>query len=65
MITYQCCSMNPPSEFIDTVNDLAFKFLWSNKPDKVKRKTIIAEYEEGGLRMLDIKTFVKAQKSVD
>jgi hypothetical protein len=41
---------------------MAFKFLWSNKPDKVKRKTIIANYEDGGLKMLDIKTFIKAQK---
>jgi hypothetical protein len=62
MLTYQCCSLNPPDDFVNTVNDLAFKFLWNNKPDKVKRKTIIADYNEGGLKMLDIKTFIKAQK---
>jgi hypothetical protein len=62
MITYQCCSLSVPTDFIDTINDIAFKFLWSNKKDKVKRKTIIADYENGGLRMLDIQTFIKAQQ---
>jgi hypothetical protein len=62
MLTYQCCSLNIPDKFIDEINDLAFKFLWSNKPDKIKRKTIIADYEQGGLKMLDLKSFVSAQK---
>jgi hypothetical protein len=61
-LTYQCCSLTPPEDFIKTVNDMAFKFLWSNKKDKIKRKTIIADYPDGGLRMLDIETFIKAQK---
>jgi hypothetical protein len=62
MITYQCCSLNVPDEFLETVNSLAFKFLWSGKPNKIKSKTIIADYTKGGLRMLDIKSFSSAQK---
>ena len=31
-----------------------FDFLWSNKPDKIKREQIIKQYEKGGLKMLDI-----------
>jgi hypothetical protein len=41
---------------------MAFNFVWQNKPNKIKRKTLIADYENGGLRMLDISSFVKAQK---
>ena len=61
-LTYQCCSLTPPEDFIKTVNDMAFSFLWSKKPDKIKIKTIIADYLDGGLKMLDIETFIKAQK---
>ena len=47
--------MDPPPKFIEQIVDLAFGFLWNNKPDKIKRKTIISDYEHGGLRMTDIK----------
>jgi hypothetical protein len=30
--------------------------------DKVKRTAVIADYEEGGLKMLDVESFVNAQK---
>jgi hypothetical protein len=54
--------MDPPQNFIEHINDIAFKFLWSNKKDKIKRDTIISNYEDGGLKMLDIESFIKAQK---
>ena len=52
-----------PPEFIELINDIAYKFLWNNKPEKIRRKTIIADYENGGLKMLDINSFLKAQKA--
>jgi hypothetical protein len=61
-IIYQCGVITSSPKFIEHINDIAFKFLWSNKPDKIKRKTIIADYEQGGLKMLDFKSFVSAQK---
>jgi hypothetical protein len=63
-IIYQCGILECPAKFIEHINDLAYKFLWNNKKDKIKRKTIIAEYEDGGLKMLDIATFIKAQKAM-
>jgi exonuclease III len=63
-IIYQCGILDSPPKFIEHINDLAYKFLWSNKKDKIKRKTIIAEYEDGGLKMLDITSFIKAQKAM-
>jgi hypothetical protein len=63
-LTYQCCSLTPPENFLDNVSNLAFKFLWNGKSEKVKRKTIIADYSEGGLQMLDIRSFVSAQKAI-
>ena len=31
-----------------------FHFLWDGKPPKIKRDTITADYNSGGLRMPDI-----------
>jgi hypothetical protein len=61
-IIYQCGVITSPPKFIEYINGIAFNFLWHNKPEKIKRKTIIADYEKGGLRMLDIDSFIKAQK---
>jgi hypothetical protein len=56
--------MPAPPEFIEYLNDLAYNFVWSNKPNKIKRLTLIADYEDGGLKMLDIPSFLKAQKAM-
>jgi hypothetical protein len=63
-IIYQCGVISPPKKFIEHITDLAYKFIWNNKKDKVKRKTIIADYQHGGLKMLDIESFVKAQRII-
>jgi hypothetical protein len=43
---------------------MAYNFIWHNKPDKIKRQTLIAEYEKGGLKMLDMCSFLKAEKAM-
>ena len=62
MITYQCCSLDVPDSFMNNINDIAYKFLWSGKKDKIKRLTMIANYNNGGLKMLDLKSFIIAQR---
>ena len=44
------------------VNNLLYDFLWGRKGDKVKRTIMINDYERGGLKMLDLKTFNKVLK---
>jgi hypothetical protein len=61
-VIYQCGVMDSPDTFKDTIIDIAYKFIWSNKPEKIRRQTLIAEYEKGGLKMIDIGSFFKAQK---
>ena len=63
-IIYQTGIVPSPPKFIEHINDLAFKFIWKNKQDKIKRKTLIADYTEGGLKMLDANSFIKAQKAM-
>ena len=48
---------------IKEINNIFFNFLWDGKGDKVKRDIIISDYENGGLRMIDIKIFNQALKS--
>ena len=36
------------------IDKLLFNFLWDNKPPKIKRSTIIAPIEQGGLAMIDV-----------
>ena len=43
---------------------LFYDFLWSGRFDKIKRNTMIRDYSEGGLKMLDIASFNKALKIV-
>jgi len=43
--------------------DLFFKFLWSGKPDKIKRSTVIRNIEQGGLKMVDVDVMARAMKA--
>lgn len=51
-------------QIIKQINDLFFDFLWDSKGDKIKRNVITQNYGNGGLRMIDIKSFNKALKCV-
>ena len=61
-IIYQCNNLAVSTDFMKELNTVAFNFIWGYKPEKVKRMTIISGYEDGGLKMLDIESFVTAQK---
>jgi hypothetical protein len=38
---------NPLDKIINEIQNMFYLFLWSGKPDKIKRKVIIGQYEEG------------------
>ena len=44
----------PPHKFLKDLNSIIFNFIWSGKPDKTSRNTIIGDFEKGGLRMIHI-----------
>ena len=39
-----------------------YTFIWNKKPDKIKRKQLIQNYQNGGLKMLDIDLFINSLK---
>jgi hypothetical protein len=61
-VIYQCNNLIVSDDFIKQLHQLAFNFIWCHKPDKIKRTATIADYENGGLKMLDVECFVNAQK---
>ena len=44
------------------IEQMLYRFLWNNGPDKVKRNIIIAPKEYGGLNMVHISAQAKALK---
>ena len=45
---------------LDHLNTIHKKFIWDNKRAKIKHSTLIASYEQGGLKDIDIFTKIKA-----
>ena len=51
-----------PREFLVQLDKILLNFLWNKKPVRVKRETIIAPVESGGLKMPEVFAFQEAQK---
>ena len=52
----------PPTQFLKSLQSLFFKSFWSGAKDRIKRTVSIKNYDQGGLRMLDINAFNAALK---
>ena len=50
------------TEDVAKINKIIADFIWNSKPPKVKRSTMIAEYEYGGLKYPNIEAMLTAQK---
>ena len=61
--TYQFHSNYVPENVIKKINSLFFNFLWEGKREKIKRNTLIGSKHEGGLGMIDIKSYIQAIKT--
>ena len=44
------------------INSLLYDFLWDKKGDKIKRVEMINDYDKGGLKMIDIRSFNESLK---
>ena len=53
--TYIFMALPTPSEHLFKMYEQKiFKFLWNNKPDKIKRKYVYNNYEKGGMKLLNL-----------
>ena len=59
-LIYSASNINVPNDIAGNVKRRLFSFLWKNKRDKIKREGLYQDYHNGGLRMTDIETMIKA-----
>ena len=56
-------SLPTPSENdIRQIETMFFRFLWDDKPDRVKRSKMIQQYNKDGIEMVDLKSFIQSMK---
>ena len=53
---------SPNVDFILKMNKTFYNFIWDGKPDKVSRDLLCKDYLEGGLKMTNLKHFIKSLK---
>ena len=60
-VRYPAQFLPTPEGFIKKMENVMYSFIW-NSTDKIKRKTLIAEIEYGGLTIVDIESQIHAIK---
>ena len=60
---YVSSMISTPVAIQKRINTLVHQFIW-NGPDRVKRSEMSANYDEGGLKLIDIFTKIKAQQLI-
>ena len=53
---------SPKENIINQLVSKIYSFIWDNKPDKVKRQVLSQNCDMGGLKMLNIKMYIKGLK---
>ena len=46
-----------PEKYKKDIEIKCFKCIWNGKPDKVKRNTLIGDFEKGWIKMIDIESY--------
>ena len=53
---------DPPEQFIFELEKELFSFLWNGNQNKIKKSVVNKPYCDGGLRMLNVRTFLSSMK---
>ena len=61
-LLYSTSAVYVPDEYIDKVDKDIVKFIWNNKPPKIKTANMIGNIEEGGLKMPKFSILIQSQK---
>ena len=56
--------VNTPEDICDEIEKNIYDFIWKGKKAKIKKSTLIGEYEEGGLKAPHIQSIIKAQQAL-
>ena len=58
-MVYSASMLDIPNHYAAVIQALFFKFLWKNKPDKIKTKVLYQDYGDGGLRGTNVEIMFK------
>ena len=61
-ILYSASMLHVPEGITSELNSLFYDFIWG-KVDRVKRNVIISDYNQGGLKMIDVETLFHSVKA--
>ena len=61
---YLVSSLCVPDWVINEINKDFFSFIWKYGRDKISRRVLISEFEKGGLKMIDFRSFCLASKAI-
>ena len=53
---------SPGKDILKQLETMFYHFIWSGKPDKIKRTVLCKHYLDGGLNMTDLRKFISAMK---
>ena len=62
-LVYIMSSLPSSQSYLKEIHQLLYNFLWDGRGDKIKRSVMLNEYKDGGLKMLDIRSFNYTLKS--
>jgi hypothetical protein len=54
---------NPSIEIIKEIKDMLYTFIWKSSVNRMKKDIMQKEYQEGGLKMINMHSFILALKS--
>ena len=59
-LVYSASNLTVPQEITPIIKTKLFNFLWKNRRDNIKRAGLYQDRGEGGIRMTDVQTMIKA-----
>ena len=63
-LVYSMTMIDTPIDILENAQKETNKFIWNNKPAKIKHSTLIGKYEWGGAKAVDIKIMQQSLQSV-
>ena len=61
-VLYRASLTPVPKWVYDSLDKLAFDFIWKGKKGKINKNTMFLDYKQGGLKMMNFTAQVKSQR---
>ena len=62
LLIYPCSTLLTPQVIIKEIDKIFFNFLWNGNTNRIAKNTVIRKIDDGGLKMIDFESQIKALK---